>query len=247
MSDSEKHESTKNNGRWWEFYLVRYLLGSIVGATLLIVLNNHSIGIMHGLLSTCDVKISSIESHTIPLWAGLGFAYCYLASAPILVFHATRGAGNSLQIFIKENKSILIGLALVIITLILGISTFLSSLSVGEIATYCVFLIIIELQIALIYLGQKDDGKAIYDFYKKLITARSLKSQKREIYIESYKHLREHGNAFFIVMLEFILACSIWHARTIEHLFLLLLMWFIPAAWVWLIGAKMESKIGMFS
>lgn len=123
----------------------------------------------------------------------------------------------------------------------------LANLSIGEIIAYCIVLIIVELQVALMYLGQENDGKAINDFYKRLITARSSKSQEREKYIESYKHLREHGNAFFIVVLEFILVCSIWHARTLEHLFLLLLMWFIPAAWVWLIGTKMESKINMFS
>lgn len=247
MSDSEKHETDKTNGRWWEFYFVRYLLGSIVGATLLILLNNKPIGVMSGLLSNCKVDISSIESHTILLWAGLGFAYSYLASAPILVFHATRG------VWLKRYFwQYWVGLSIFLIALVVAIvmaiiiSILKVNLNTDEIAATCSVLIISALQFLFIYLGEKDDGKPINDFYKKLIKDRNLKLTTREKYIESYRHLREHGNAFFIVVFEFILAFSIWHASTLKHLCILLLVWIIPAAWVWVIGTKMESKIDMF-
>jgi hypothetical protein len=247
MNDSKNNE----NGRWWEFYLVRYLLGSIVGATLLILLNNKSEGIMKGLLSQSDVNISSIEGHTILLWAGLGFAYCYLASSPILVFHAMRGISLK-EILTRLNQKtdippILYFIAGFIVGLIVGFMVNRTEdLTFVRGASVFVVLIIVLLQIVFIVFGQREDGKAINDFYKNLIKQRSVKSIEREQYIESYKHLREHGNAFFIVILEIILAFSIWNVKSIQSLGIFILVWLAPGAWAWFIGTKMETKIDMF-
>lgn len=247
MSDSKKNE----NGRWWEFYLVRYLLGSIVGATLLILLNNKSDGIMKGLLSQCEVNISSIEGHTILLWAGLGFAYCYLASSPILVFHAMRGISFKKTLTRFKQKADIPPILVFIFGLIVGLIVDwmvnrTEDLTFVRVASVFVVLIIVLLQIVFIVFGQREDGKAINDFYKELIEQRSIKMSQREQYIESYKHLREHGNAFFIVILEIILAFSIWNVKSIQSFGIFILVWLAPGAWVWFIGTKMETKINMF-
>ncbi|MEQ1622146.1 MAG: hypothetical protein ABL919_12120 [Methylococcales bacterium] len=237
MSKTNSDIPEKTNGRWWEFYLVRYLLGSIVGAALLIILNNQSTGKIKGLFSICPIEISLIDAHTILLWAGLGFAYCYLASAPILVLHATRGAAA-----ITMSK---LTCCVVIITAI-----FVSCIQIIFWPIYITLVTYILLvQVFFIYFGLKkdsDNSNAICNFYKELITERTELTPARSLYIESYKHLREHGNAFFIVLLEFVFAFSLWYAETLEQLYILVFLWISPAAFVWVVGTCLESKIHNF-
>lgn len=68
--------------RWWEYYLVRYLLGAITGAVCIL---------KYKLLPTFFEDSAKL---TVPyqfLASGIaGFAVCYIASIPILIFHAAR-------------------------------------------------------------------------------------------------------------------------------------------------------------
>lgn len=110
--------SEKNENRWWENYLVRYLVPSIAGMFILIWLNNNSVesgiveaGVIKSKMAEVEVIKSEIEKTGIleqyfPMlkltngkdfntasltgWLLLGTLYCYISSYPILVFHAAR-------------------------------------------------------------------------------------------------------------------------------------------------------------
>lgn len=80
--------------RWWEFYALRYALGTVIGVFILLYLFiNTDIATRFGLeklafLIPKDPKDLSF-THLVILGV-CGLAYCYLSSAPMLVFHALR-------------------------------------------------------------------------------------------------------------------------------------------------------------
>jgi hypothetical protein len=61
-----------------------------------------------------------------------------------------------------------------------------------------------------------------------------------EQYVESYRHLREHGNAFFIVFLELLLGTALFYSPF--PWVALLALWIFPAAGVWLFGTLLENR-----
>jgi hypothetical protein len=60
-------------------------------------------------------------------------------------------------------------------------------------------------------------------------------------YVESYRDLREHGNAFESILLEIILLLTlcVFNANFI----LVLALWISPAVVCWIIGTRLEYKI----
>ncbi len=80
-------------------------------------------------------------------------------------------------------------------------------------------------------------------FYKKLHNAR----KNPEIAPSSYRHLREHGNAFFIVILElgFLAIILSWIKLFGSSLYwpLLLAVWIAPGAAVYFVGHVLEAEM----
>lgn len=76
-------------------------------------------------------------------------------------------------------------------------------------------------------------------------------------FVESYRHLREHGNAFLIVLFEFWLGFVILfftNASTatkgifdsnqaIRNLVVIILLWIFPACIVWFFGNRLENHL----
>ena len=70
---------------------------------------------------------------------------------------------------------------------------------------------------------------------------------------DSYRHLREHGNSFFIVLLEIVLGVTLFgigrylvgdssaSKRMLSYI-VVLLVWIIPAVFVWLIATVFERR-----
>lgn len=114
--------SSPNQGRWWEGYLVRYLVGSLVGAVSLAILaveikgDGHTVATYTKLINLFFDKEKGTTAF-IALFVGGGL-YCYLASAPITVLHAgrmlketwIRKAASSIWIFVSVVALITIGL-----------------------------------------------------------------------------------------------------------------------------------------
>jgi hypothetical protein len=112
--------------RWWEFYALRYALGTVMGVFILLYLFIHTdIATRFGLeklafLIPKDPKDLSF-THLVILGV-CGLAYCYLSSAPMLVFHALR-----VHVFKSSShqSSFWIGCVLVTIVISLVITAFL--------------------------------------------------------------------------------------------------------------------------
>jgi hypothetical protein len=61
-------------------------------------------------------------------------------------------------------------------------------------------------------------------------------------YVESYRHLREHANAFSIILMEIVLAFVL--ASLPGRMWaVLVLVWIAPASFCWLLGTELEAKL----
>src|SRR5437870_2250563 len=85
-------ESTRSlaDGRWWEYYAIRYFAGTAIGAGIVVFLNGADGSSLRGILSPVLKDAEDIGLGGLSLIGALGFAYCYLASAPMLTLHSAR-------------------------------------------------------------------------------------------------------------------------------------------------------------
>jgi hypothetical protein len=234
------------NSRWWEFYGVRYATGTVVGALMVyfIFSSNSNLKTLLYLPEHAD----SFGMAHLALLAAYGLAYCYIASAPVLVLHAARA------FFWTPNNS-----RSILFTFLL------TAVTVGLFA-YCRIGATVQQTLAAVVLTLTFMFQARYiwilfeqfsvprNFYTELINNRR-RPAKRE-FIESYKHLREHGNSFLIVFFEFVLGfilssfisesvagVYIFTNDAIQNLFLVLFIWIIPPACIWAFGQKLEQSL----
>jgi hypothetical protein len=177
------------------------------------------------------------------LMAALGFAYCYVASAPILTLHATRA---HLRLSTLKSRPwwtiVCTGLSLTIATWIASqVLPVPAALAAGTAVGF---------QIALVLLAVFSKFSVVEAFYRQLAIVRAESMSKREgqqsagvEYVTSYRHLREHGNAFLILIFEGILAYVLLHLTSATCAFYLLAAWLLPAASVWVLGTVLECRL----
>jgi hypothetical protein len=236
----------ESGSRWWEFYAVRYGMGTVVGAVIVFILCKHNATLAPMLFQAGAATDPKLESATLVLLAGYGLAYCYLASAPILVLHATRH-----QMFDTQPQK---HRALRWLVLLLG-SAFAGCVvspptSASENAQWllraAIFigtLLILMQWLCVWQLLSKEGAKKNFDSYKQLAEKRD--TEKTSI-VDSYRHLREHGNSFLIVVFELLLAFvmfAVSHAYShLAGLYLLtaVFLWVLPAAVIWCVGTQLE-------
>jgi hypothetical protein len=251
-------DSKKSDGRWWEFYFVRYFVGTAIGALILLFLCavtplQTDQGEFLALLNLISPKQESginISTGYVIVLTAIGLAFCYIASAPILVFHATRGALLK-TIFSRSNKSIASNIVSKYVIIIVTITAlpvvclnkyqclskwhyFLASITFLATST------ILVSQIALLWLSRSNGDQAALIYYEDLVSRRATADGVGKEYIESYRHLREHGNAFFIAVLEIILGATLYYSPFSSSL--VLVLWMLPAVGVWLFGTRMEER-----
>ena len=123
--------SEKNENRWWENYLVRYLVPSIAGMFILMWLNKNSggSGILEKYLPMLKLtNDKDFNTASLTGWLLFGTLYCYIASYPVLVFHAIRvNLFNKISL-VKCTKKILC-ISIVIYTIISCVFCYLYNLS----------------------------------------------------------------------------------------------------------------------
>lgn len=231
-----------NNARWWETYLVRYITGSVVGAVIVYVVLWKA-----GLdLIPC---FDEIKNSNLLVLLALGFAYCYLASAPIALLHAMRSmfdktGGIDVS---KTNVGLLLAFVVILSTLLAwGTYQYLWGLTVcvGLLLCYVYFLAVNSFR------KRKSDekGNQWQFWYHKLAISREKGAKE---FIESYRHLREHGNAFFIVILEIALAIplfmivslSINMEMKIGIMLTVTLVWLSTGMVCWMLGNTLEQYL----
>src|SRR5713101_9701587 len=265
MSEEENDEKQKleqekpsDSGRWWEYYFVRYFIGTIVGAALILMFLFADF--------TKPLKDSIVCLLSNPLVAGVknvtilaasGFAYCYIASSPMLGFHALRiqlfamlGVEPLSQSDDSNNASDVkftwaFWIPAGILALICGgglLRLFLFNRR--ESLTGLVLLSVIPVsQIVLIFFAHADEFKNVRCFYRRL--ARARLPVKAKEYVTSYRHMREHSNAYTIILLELLLAPSLMTAGSFRRFVHIIAIWLLPAGYCWLVGTLLEIDFAL--
>jgi len=201
------------SARWWEYYVLRYFVGTVVGAIAAVYLTKLADSPFHGhdFPSLDDLGSPALK---IAVLGALGFAFCYIASTPMLMIHSTRAQFGLNPLGARWRfwafTALLIAMVHGAMVLVLSLKWW-GGRSLGAL----VFLVVVGIQVALIVDAHRNRFKAIRSFYWDLAQARAKAVANnagpnnpgavRE-YVESYRHLREHGNAVAILILEFGLA-----------------------------------------
>jgi hypothetical protein len=226
--------------RWWEYYFVRYFPGTIVGALLILFLTGWSGSSVHGLGLSAAGNFVDLKGSTITALAALGFVYCYIASAPILFWHATRAYLGLNPLSFRWRFWIATGVIVIALTVLAHVCFRLTTLNL--LGLFLLVLITV-IQAGMIVTAHGDRLEKISSFYSDLATARARKDPGVNGYTESYRHLREHGNAVSIVCMEFVLAFVILTAPRRAVALLVLPVWVLPSAYAWFVATFLESRL----
>jgi len=103
-----------------------------------------------------------------------------------------------------------------------------------------VFLAVIWILIGLSIVGHPNWTRS----YENVVSARSNKLKRSAEFVDSYRHLREHGNAFYIVIMELLLAIPLYIFSLYKNWFLFVVtlgLWLVPGAICWYLGNALEK------
>jgi hypothetical protein len=180
-------------------------------------------------------------------WAAVGLTYSYVASAPILTMHVSR-------MYLRKPSKRTIVFAMIFPVLacllfVLGIfyRNYFSH-QPGHIISWSILLAITVVHGFYCWEVATNIDK-YYEFYTKLSKNRNKETDSGEL-IESYRHLREHGNSMLIVLCEVVLAVVLWgvwpesnkmHAETIIPT-IAIALWIAPSSIAWFAGSIIERK-----
>lgn len=243
--------SEQNDSHWWEFYGVRYAQGTVVGAMIVFFLFTQNDTLKKLLFIPSEPKDFGMP-HLI-LLAVYGLAYCYIASAPILIMHAGRGLMFKSQTNPNPNKGMLFRVLWLLVPSLLITAIYCFNVStdkiMGSLAVF-LFSFLLVFQILILVAIFKTSWQETIDYYSIIVKKR--KEHEDSGYIESYKHIREHGNSFLIVAFQFFLAFPVFvfvsqptitSEDSIRHLLIIVLLWVLPAATIWAFGNKLENNL----
>lgn len=268
-------QQSDGNARWWESYLVRYAIGTIIGALCVYALLDAIGGSVMAkvlmmpsvsqqqlqvLASACKDANANACVAQLQLYQDLygfnlpqlillgiyGLGFCYVASSPGLVVHAVRHQLVSGSDKVPSQNAWFAGIKFVTcftmaIILIPLLAFCCADAVIAAWATLIAALILIVWQITLLCMEyQRDD---LLTFYEQLHRTRKYP----KISLDSYRHLREHGNAFFIVVLELMFFAVAMSMMVVfghnPYWPVLLALWIVPGAMVYFLGHRIEALL----
>jgi len=233
------------SNRWWEFYFIRYFVGSVLGALIVMALSFHPDSMLSGVIASLfDFdKSGALQLKGEHIWVILSFgvAFCYLASSPILVMHALRAhfdfqSDTDLSLKAWGLRLIITAIPLIVIWSLFGDNKIKS----GFLSAYG---LVVAFQIVLLAPALYKKFDCIFVFYKALAKDRAKESQDRKQFIESYRNLREHGNAFLILFCELVLGCALFVSASLAEALIVITIWLVPTLPIWFLGTFLESKV----
>jgi hypothetical protein len=246
MSDNSDEEEPKSGGETqnpWVYYYLRYFVGAVVGSALLLVmlwaayvhkaLPERLVEKLPDRLPESAVALAS----AVTALGTAGLAYCYIASAPVLLLHAFRARMPRERHFWTG-----LGFGIAVLTVVLGTIFWFATPDCLRNAAYVPFLAVVLLEVVIVGCPRVHD---VRHFYHKLARSRADPKNSRIVaeYIESYRHLREHGNAFLIILMEVILAAALYSAvDNSVRFFGVIVIWILPAAIIWPLGTWLELE-----
>lgn len=233
------------SNRWWEFYFIRYFVGSVLGTVVVTALVFHpDSGLsaeISNLIAVPDKDVLKLKTDHFWVLLSLGIAFCYIASAPILVFHSLRA-----QFDFQSNTPVGIGAWIarfLVIAIPLGFLYWAYQSHPITFALLSAYTLVVVFQIIFLVPALKSKFITIFNFYKSLAKDRAMKCEDRKQYIESYKHLREHGNAFLILFCELVLGSALFVSNSIAAALIIIAIWLGPTTPIWFLGTFLESKL----
>jgi hypothetical protein len=287
-------ESPSN--RWWENYLVRYFLPSIVGMLIVAWLQQNT-GLNRYITNISIHDWKDFDTSYLVLWLLIGSLYCYIASYPALVFHATR-----IIDFKDVEGRIWLNWRLIVnpfVTCILFAALGWGSYYLRSLSVYLSAIVVFLFMCIQIYrilavsstigdfgltakVNAESQASIAYAYLRFLAERRGItkktsadgktnnnankaekmtKETEKEI-VESYRHLREHGNTALIVLLEVALCpilCVIFgdpctsRDRIICHnpqsdwlLSFVLVLWILPSVCIHGFAQHLEHRFSLF-
>lgn len=225
----------QNKNRWWESYLVRYLVGNIFAVVVLFYLfinYDKEIGKQFCELNKNTTFCNEIENKNTTFSKEVfGFIFQNLTE-----INSSNSIIQKDMIFDEKfkNHSILTTDISFVALIIMGLLGFM-------------YMYIASIPIYFIHIIRGGLGNT-FEFYKKSSKIREeIKSNKdknlRNItstYIESYKHMREHGNAHGIVLMELLFA---WFLIQCNFSIFALVFWLLFGFFGWFLGIYLEMKM----
>lgn len=241
--EAQGADSPTVRSNWWEGYIIRYTLGSLVGA----VICWQIIDDLNGRLAIKSFLHAKEDVVKYVILLLMGLCYCYVASSPMLTFHVSR---------FREIKSVHKNISwnvffiflfgwLFFICALLALSGYwkgdfswvqLKFIMLGMIPPFFVFIV------QYVFLPKSDsDVIGLFNFYDDLSFLRYYTFTD---IMTSYRHLREHGNAYSVLLLEILLGwCLVWAIKVEVYLAIAVLVaWVSPSAFVWVIGTNIEKR-----
>jgi len=233
-----KSDKNTTDNRYWESYLTRYLVGTVVGAVCLFYLthpelmgsyvDNDFIRILKKM--RCEIKYGSNNSTSVYILAlaMLGFAHCYLVSAPLTFLHHAR-----LVMYDKDNvkkfnpSQIWMFIVIYVLSLsafgvfCLGICCWTEPTSKYKWYYIVILSFILLCSLVLIFFTW---SKCKYELAKRAFRVSSaLKAGENKADRSTYKALSEHGNAYSIVILQILSVFIIKNTNDCQLLTIVLL------------------------
>lgn len=273
--------------RWWESYLVRYLMPSIAGVAIVWWLACPTGGM------SATLRIPGLSGGlgwpSLALVLLYGNLFCYVASLPILVFHATRSADVTAanEEHRRRANYHLASLALLALSAALarwaaGTSAgcylaFGAALAFGAFQAKRLHAVVAPLGRLGVLRSEPQSGVALqeatraYAYAYSLSRRRGIPNQKerppqgaaprrktkwRKDLVETYRHMREHGNAAFILVLEVALAgltmCAVSKPglsgrQQIAVAGVLFALWAAPSLGVHWLAEAIEARFSRFA
>ena len=258
--------------RWWDDYLVRYFMPTIAGVAIVIWLGDIAGKDFQELL-LLPKTTSKINTSTLILLLLYGNLFCYVASYPILSFHATRvldfkGSTWRRSCLDGYKATTVLSLAVLLISFCfpIGWRYYLAFLLTIAFSGIQLRRICKGLKPKFVFQGLRKDVSPVYDYayavakrrsFLEETTSEDLTNDKRRNMqwrgelMETYRHLREHGNSGFIFLLELTLAGLIYcilvnnahsESRQLSEIGILLALWAFPAVYVHLVAQHLERS-----
>jgi len=237
------NSALRSDSRWWENYAVRYALGVGVGTPIVALMCETY---AHTLSPELHIRSPFAGTTTALLWAAAGLAYCYAASAPMLTLHSTRR--------LLPRTRFTVNVLFCTVVVILVVAGVLDTVFIGSLVIFRALglLILVAVTAAQLFALWRVllNPEETYDFYEQLERCRKQHSD----YVESYRHMREHGNSISIVICELLLAFVLWSLKPDgsvgnialgARVCLILAIWLAPASLVWLLGSSLERHLAL--
>ena len=230
------------NNKWWEYYAVRYFVGTVAGTGVVAYLATQTaLGLeLSSLLGDAGARPQVLNA---TLLAALGFAYCYVASVPMLVMHTAR-AHVRLRALAHDWRRHLVTTPIATAVIAWAASGQLSPAAAATVA------VLLGVQFGLVVLILLDRFHTVENIYRNLTKARARNyvraaepEEHTDEYVTSYRHLREHGNAVSILILEGLLAWLLSEVSSPFSALTLVGVWLLPGPAAWLVGTALESRL----